>query len=74
MVRLERLGNLKKKIHFIGNRSRNLPAYSTVPQPTTLPRVPQASISYLTPDHTDEHVYIYRVASGMRVRILFSTV
>jgi hypothetical protein len=36
-VRLEGLGQLKK-IHLIGTRTRNLPACSIVPQPTTLPR------------------------------------
>jgi hypothetical protein len=33
IVRMEELGKLKK-IHLIGTRSRNLPACSTVPQPT----------------------------------------
>jgi hypothetical protein len=37
-VRLEGLGKLKKKIHLIGTRNRDLPACSIVPQPTTLPR------------------------------------
>jgi hypothetical protein len=36
-VRLEGLGQLKK-IHLIGTRTRDLPACSIVPQPTTLPR------------------------------------
>jgi hypothetical protein len=39
LVRLEGLGQLKK-IHLIGIRSRDLPACSIVPQPTTLPRAP----------------------------------
>jgi hypothetical protein len=43
-VRLEGLGKLKKKIHLIGTRSRDLPACSIVPQPTTQLR---ASISYV---------------------------
>jgi hypothetical protein len=34
-VRLERLGQLKK-YNDIGNRTRDLPACSIVPQPTTL--------------------------------------
>jgi hypothetical protein len=38
-VRLEGLGRLKK-IHLIGIRTRDLPACSIVPQPTTLPRAP----------------------------------
>jgi hypothetical protein len=37
IMRLEGLGKLKKK-HLIGTRTRHLPAWSTVPQPTTLPR------------------------------------
>jgi hypothetical protein len=40
MVRLEGLSKLKKKIHLIGTRTRDLPACSIVPQPTTLPRPP----------------------------------
>jgi hypothetical protein len=36
---LEGLGKLKK-IHFIGTRTRDLPARSIVPQPTTLQRTP----------------------------------
>jgi hypothetical protein len=39
MVRLEELGQLKI-IHLIRGRTRDLPAYSLVPQPTTLPRAP----------------------------------
>jgi hypothetical protein len=39
IVWLEGLGKLKK-IHLIGTRTRNLPACSTVPRPTTLPRAP----------------------------------
>jgi hypothetical protein len=31
------LNKLKKFIHVIGNRTRDLPACSIVPQPTTLP-------------------------------------
>jgi hypothetical protein len=41
-VRLEELGKLKK-IHLIGTRIRDLPACSTVPQPTTLPHAPHKS-------------------------------
>jgi hypothetical protein len=38
-VRLEGLGQFKE-IHLIGTRTRDLPACSIVPQPTTLPRAP----------------------------------
>jgi hypothetical protein len=38
MVRLEGLGQLKKSNDLIRIRSRDLPACSIVPQPTTLPR------------------------------------
>jgi hypothetical protein len=37
-VRLEGLRQLKKIIHLIGTRTRDLPVCSIVPQPTTLPR------------------------------------
>jgi hypothetical protein len=40
IVRLEGLGQLKKSNYLIENRTRYLPACSIVPQPTTLPRVP----------------------------------
>jgi hypothetical protein len=40
IVRLEGLDKLKKKIHLIGTQSRDLPACSIVPEPTTLPRAP----------------------------------
>jgi hypothetical protein len=38
LVRLEGLGKLKKFYDFIGTLTSDLPAYSIVPQPTTLPR------------------------------------
>jgi hypothetical protein len=37
-MRLEGLGKLKKKIHLMGTQTRDLPACSIVPPPTTLPR------------------------------------
>jgi hypothetical protein len=40
IVRLEGLGQLKKFSDLIGNRSRDLPACSVLPQPSTLPRTP----------------------------------
>jgi hypothetical protein len=36
----EGLGKLKKKSQLIGNRTRDLPACSIVPQPATPPRAP----------------------------------
>jgi hypothetical protein len=33
--------SIEKKIHLIGTRTRDLPACSIVPQPTTLPRAPR---------------------------------
>jgi hypothetical protein len=39
IVRLEGLDQLKI-VHLIGTRTRDLPACSIVPQPTTLPRAP----------------------------------
>jgi hypothetical protein len=44
IVRLDELGQLKK-IHIIGTRTRDLPACSIVPQPTTVPRAPTSKIS-----------------------------
>jgi hypothetical protein len=40
-VRLEGLGKLKKSTSS-GTRTGDLPAYSVAPQPTTLPRAPNA--------------------------------
>jgi hypothetical protein len=37
IVRLEELGKVKKCNNLIGNRNRDLPACSIVPQPATLP-------------------------------------
>jgi hypothetical protein len=39
-VRLEELVKLKRN-QLIGTRTRDLPAFSTVPLPTTLPRAPE---------------------------------
>jgi hypothetical protein len=47
IVRLEGLGQLKKSNDLIGNRTRNLPACSIVPQPTTLPRTPASTLDYI---------------------------
>jgi hypothetical protein len=43
-VRLEGLGKLKKSDDLIGNLTHHLPACSIVPEPTTLPRVPEVVI------------------------------
>jgi hypothetical protein len=42
-MRLEGLGKLKKSNDLIGIRTRDLPACSVVPQPTTLPLDPRVS-------------------------------
>jgi hypothetical protein len=44
ILRLEELGKLKI-IHLIGTRTRDLPACSKVPQPSTLPRAPSYQLS-----------------------------
>jgi hypothetical protein len=48
-VRLEGSGQMKKKIHLIGTRTRDLPACGIEPQPTTLPgrAIPQAVSRWL---------------------------
>jgi hypothetical protein len=43
-MRLKGLGQLKKSNDLIGNRTRDLPACSIVPQPTTLLRAPALSL------------------------------
>jgi hypothetical protein len=47
-VRLEGLGQLKIAVTSSGNRTRDLPACSIVPQPTTLP-------------HATIYIYIYKI-------------
>jgi hypothetical protein len=46
LMRLEGLGKLKISNYLIGNRTRDLPACSIVPQPTTLPRAPWNDVRY----------------------------
>jgi hypothetical protein len=41
ILRLQGLGKLKKSNDLIGTRTRDLPAWSIVPQPTTLPSAPR---------------------------------
>jgi hypothetical protein len=48
IVRLKRLGQLKKSNDIIGNRTRDLPACSTVPQLTTLTRGPNCYLKHTT--------------------------
>jgi hypothetical protein len=52
IVLLEGLGQLKKSSDLIGNRTRDLPACSMVPQPTTLPRTPQDIPSRINSVHS----------------------
>jgi hypothetical protein len=47
-LRLEKLGQLKKSNYLIGTRTRDLPACSIVPHPTTLPRAPWHQNYFLT--------------------------
>jgi hypothetical protein len=44
-VRLEGLGQLKNPMTSYGNRTRNLPACSKVPQPPTLAHAPLYGVS-----------------------------
>jgi hypothetical protein len=41
-LRMDGFGKLKKSNDLIGIRTRNLPACSIAPQPTTLPRAPSS--------------------------------
>jgi hypothetical protein len=56
-VRLQELGKLKK-IYLIGTQSRDLPACSIVPQPTTLPRASQPKRTVLK-SHILRMSYLY---------------
>jgi hypothetical protein len=60
---LERLGTLKK-IHLIGTRTRELPACSIVPQPTTLPRALRIHIFRHNYVHIYIYIYIYILPGG----------
>jgi hypothetical protein len=44
LVQLEGIGKLKMFNELTGTRTRDLPAHSTVPQPTTLPHAPSACL------------------------------
>jgi hypothetical protein len=46
-MRLEGLGKLKNSVDLVGNLTRDLPACSIVPQPTTLPRAPLKDLTTL---------------------------
>jgi hypothetical protein len=46
IVGLEKLGQLKKSGGLIENRTRDIAAYSTVPQPTALLRAPCYSATF----------------------------
>jgi hypothetical protein len=46
-VQLEGLGKLKKKIHLVGTRTRDLSACSAVSQPSTIPSAPNSYINLL---------------------------
>jgi hypothetical protein len=47
MVILERLGKLKKFNYRIGNRTRDLPSYRILLQPTTLPHAQNITVQPL---------------------------
>jgi hypothetical protein len=48
ILRMEGLGKLKQFNYFIGNRTRDLPACSIVPQPTTPPKLENLETNWLT--------------------------
>jgi hypothetical protein len=49
---------MKNSSDTIGNRTRNLPTCSTVPQPTAPPRAPTSYVSYFKcPQHEELHQY-----------------
>jgi hypothetical protein len=61
IVRLEELGQLKKSNNLIGDRNRDLPACSTVPQPTMLSRaLVRGQIAYIV-------IYIVNIMTSCRL-------
>jgi isocitrate dehydrogenase kinase/phosphatase len=65
-VRLEDLGSIEKSNDHFGNRIRDLPACSILPQPTTLPRVvysvhQKARVVYYPPSRVSFVVQCKRV-------------
>jgi hypothetical protein len=54
-----RIRSIKKSNYHIGNRIRDLPACSLVPQPTTLPRVPIILIYYYYYYYQHHQHYFY---------------
>jgi hypothetical protein len=65
-VRLEGLSKLKKKIHLIGTRSRDLPACTIVSQPTMLLRAPNETKCII-------HTYSVCEKSDSLCKVKFST-
>jgi hypothetical protein len=61
-VRLEGLGKLKK-VQLIGSRTRDLPACSIVPQPTTLPRALRRMVRL---DYCFRYLLLGSLISGYR--------
>jgi hypothetical protein len=54
-VRLEGLGKFEKSNDLTGNRTRDLPVCSIVPEPTTLPRAPKL---YIINPKIIQHAYV----------------
>jgi hypothetical protein len=77
-VRLEVLGQLKKKLWLHRERSGDLPACQIVPQPTTLPRAPSKVVPVLNSLNTDPHFldrgFSCRCVVRFMPRLLFSLV
>jgi hypothetical protein len=62
-VRLEGLSQLKKSNNLIGIRTRDLPACSIVPQPSTLPRAQIDTSRMINPRGMKwtEHILVVRM-------------
>jgi hypothetical protein len=63
-VPLKGLGRLKKSNDLTGIRTRNLPACSIVPQPTTLPRAPSLVFDPCVETGSNTSTVALRVVGG----------
>jgi hypothetical protein len=68
-VRLVGLGQLKKTNDIVGNRIRDLPACSTVPQQITLPRAPPPRLIVFT---CQTHFFLARASSIVSLQLPYS--
>jgi hypothetical protein len=61
---------MKNSNETIDNRTRDLPTWSAVPQPTALPRAPSIGCNYHTFLHATPHRQIYCTIHGLNMDVI----